>query len=284
MDEQKRRTREFLLTIGVVVSLLVGVGSLALPVLLHSINEIMAENIMEERNATQKNQQALEQQMDKRQEEARLEALEDPYSAESLKKLNVNERTLSMYVEHTIGEIYLPTIEQSLPIFDNECEEFLQAGAVWLAKSGKLTGGVNNHSVVAGHSGIPHAKLFNDVPNLKQEDLIVYKISGVYYAYKIFEIKEVSPSDLQAGEPKKDLDLTTLVTCVPIGVNTQRLLVTGKRVDFTPSMMREVEKIKEKKKQHSLFLFATLGATLCISMLLVSIGVVGFKKKKKGGS
>ncbi|SJZ66267.1 sortase A [Pilibacter termitis] len=270
---------QFLLSFLMSVSLLVGVGALCLPRILDIANDYLTQTILEETTAQQKDKKMLEEQMKNRQESLKQKALSDPYSQESLHELEYDPITVPIYAKHLLGEIYLPAIRQVLPIFDNSSDQFLQRGAAWLANSSELTGGVGKHSVVAGHSGIPHAKLFNDVPNLKQEDLIVYKISGEYLAYKVTSLQKVTPENTRTVTRDNNKDLTTLVTCVPIGVNSHRLLVTGERVDFTPSMMKEIEQIKETKEKNNRLVLIALA--ILFVLLFCFLLFMHFKRKKR---
>jgi sortase A len=59
-------------------------------------------------------------------------------------------------------------------------------------------------------------------------------VFGETLTYKIISIKVVDPDQTKTLEPVPGKDLVTLVTCTPIGVNSQRILVTGERVLPTP--------------------------------------------------
>ncbi|SJZ39822.1 sortase A [Pilibacter termitis] len=272
---------EFLLTLGFVLTLAGAVGIFSYPHVMNALNDRMVDEILTNKHVEEKTAEKLSEQMKQRQEVARQKALQDPYSAESLHELSYDPITIPIYAKHVIGEIYLPTIKHSLPIFDNSSEQFLQRGATWLATSSDLTGGVGKHSIVAGHSGIPHARLFNEVPKLKVGDLILYKIANEYYAYKIFEQKKVTPDQSQKVLLDKNRDLTTLVTCVPIGINSHRLLITGERVPFTPTMMKEIENIQQEKKKTDTRIFLLLGSG-CVLLIIVLFLVIRNYRKGRG--
>lgn len=186
---------------------------------------------------------------------------------------------VAIYVKHMIGEIYLPTIKQYLPIFDNSSDQFLQVGASWLATSSPISGGSGNHSVVAGHSGIPSATLFNDVPQLKKGAVIIYKVAGNYLPYKVVKIRKVTADDVTAIRHEGDKDQTTLVTCVPIGINSHRLLVTGERVPFTPSMLKAVKAIQETKKTQHLWLFIGLGLLILLIFIRIFFAIKKLRRQ-----
>ena len=247
----------------------------------NSLNDVMVARIMSVQERQQKSAREISEQMAKRQEVARQKSLKDPYSQESLNELTYDPITLPIYAKHMIGEVYLPTIKQYLPIFDNSSEQFLQVGAAWLATSSPISGGTGNHSVIAGHSGIPSATLFNDVPQLKKGELIIYKISGNYLAYEVVNINKVTANDATAISHDADKDQTTLVTCVPIGINSHRLLVTGERVPFTPDMLKKVKAMQASKKTNHLWLWLGLGILVLFLFIYLFFAVKKLRKRKK---
>ena len=280
-SQSKKRVQDFLLTLGIVICVLVGVGALVYPMVRNSLNDVMVERIMSVQERQQKSAREISEQMAKRQEVARQKSLKDPYSQESLNELTYDPITLPIYAKHMIGEVYLPTIKQYLPIFDNSSEQFLQVGAAWLATSSPISGGTGNHSVIAGHSGIPSATLFNDVPQLKKGELIIYKISGNYLAYEVVNINKVTANDATAISHDADKDQTTLVTCVPIGINSHRLLVTGERVPFTPDMLKKVKAMQASKKTNHLWLWLGLGILVLFLFIYLFFAVKKLRKRKK---
>ncbi|GHU44379.1 hypothetical protein FACS1894193_12710 [Bacilli bacterium] len=282
--QSKKRFQDFLLTLGIVICVLVGVGALVYPMVRNSLNDVLVERMMSVQERQQKSAREISDQMAKRQEVARQKSLEDPYSQESLNELTYDPITLPIYVKHMIGEIYLPTIQQYLPIFDNSSEQFLQVGATWLATSSPISGGTGNHSVVAGHSGIPSATLFNEVPKLKKGELIIYKVAGNYLAYKVSKISKVTADNATAIRHEADKDQTTLVTCVPIGINSHRLLVTGERVPFTPSMLKAVKAMQASKKTNHLWLWFGLSLLVILLLIYLLLAMRKLRRRRKGGT
>lgn len=279
--QSKKKLQDFLLTLGIVICVLVGIGALVYPMVRNSLNDVMVDRIMSAQERQQKTAQAISEQMAKRQEVARQKSLKDPYSQESLNELTYDPITLPIYVKHMIGEIYLPTIKQYLPIFDNSSDQFLQVGSSWLATSSPISGGTGNHSVVAGHSGIPSATLFNDVPQLKKGALIIYKVAGNYLAYKVVKIRKVTADNATAISHEADKDQTTLVTCVPIGINSHRLLVTGERVPFTPNMLKAVKAVQTTKKTNHLWLWLALSILVLLLLVWLIFAVKKLRKQKE---
>jgi len=97
-------------------------------------------------------------------------------------------------------------------------------------------GGAGTRSVISGHSGLVSTPLFTPLPRLSLGDTFSVDILSQTFSYQIVTIETVSPDDTEALKPQDGRDLITLLTCTPIGINSQRLLVTGERVtDAAPA-------------------------------------------------
>ena len=92
-------------------------------------------------------------------------------------------------------------------------------------------GGLGSHCVLSGHRGLPSAKLFTDLDQLAVGDLFTLRVLDEVLTYQVDQIHIVLLYELDLLEPVPDLDLCTLVTCTPYGVNSHRLLVRGVRVE-----------------------------------------------------
>ena len=67
------------------------------------------------------------------------------------------------FAKHTVGAIYIPKINVSLPVFDTTNDVLLDKGATILQGSSFPIGGKSTHSVITGHTGLPEKMLFTDV-------------------------------------------------------------------------------------------------------------------------
>jgi sortase A len=84
--------------------------------------------------------------------------------------------------------------------------------------------------VISAHSGEIDALLFTRLHELKKGDFFYLRIMGGVQGYKVNDIRVIQPDDFSyfyTSDPHKAI--VTLLTCTPIGINTQRLLVTGVR-------------------------------------------------------
>ena len=95
-------------------------------------------------------------------------------------------------------------------------------------------GGISTHCVLAAHRGLPTAKLFTDLDQMRKGDLIYIHVIGQTLSYETDQIKTVKPDELDDLVIYEGEDLLTLLTCTPYGVNSHRLLVRGHRVPYVP--------------------------------------------------
>ena len=66
--------------------------------------------------------------------------------------------------------------------------------------------------------------------------------------YEVDRIVTVLPSEIEYLEIKPEEDYVTLLTCVPYGVNTHRLLVRGHRVEEEPESALSTERPSSRKE------------------------------------
>ena len=71
---------------------------------------------------------------------------------------------------------------------------------------------------------------FSDLELLNPGNVFYIEVLGKTLTYEVCDIQTVLPDNIDPVQIQEDEDLCTLITCVPFGVNTHRLLVTGKRV------------------------------------------------------
>lgn len=137
--------------------------------------------------------------------------------------LNVSGNGIMGYVE-------IPSINVSLPIYHGVDEAVLQIAIGHIEGSSLPVGGANTHCVISGHRGLPSAKLFTNLDQVKEGDLFMLQILDETLTYEVDQIRIVEPADLTNVVIEENQDLCTLVTCTPYGVNSHRLLVRGHRV------------------------------------------------------
>ena len=134
-----------------------------------------------------------------------------------------------------MGYIRIPAIGVDLPVYHGVSEEVLSRGVGHLPQSSLPIGREGDHAVLTGHTGLPSARLFTDLTKLKEGDLFFVRVLEEELCYAVDEIRVVLPDEAQALSPVPGMDLCTLVTCTPYGVNSHRLLVRGSRTELPAS-------------------------------------------------
>lgn len=99
--------------------------------------------------------------------------------------------------------------------------------------------GKRGNSVIFGHSILPifnnpknYISIFTMLPSLRKGDQILINYDGISFTYKVEEMFEVLPTDLQVLDQDKTDSFLTLVTCVPPGDprDPKRLVVRARVV------------------------------------------------------
>ncbi len=129
-----------------------------------------------------------------------------------------------------MGFIHIPKIDVSLPIYHGVGAEVLEKGVGHVEGTSLPVGGESTHSVIAGHRGLPTAKLFTDLDQIEIGDTFYLSVLNSNLYYEVDQIEVVLPSETDLLKIEEGQDLVTLLTCTPYGVNTHRMLVRGHRV------------------------------------------------------
>lgn len=130
-----------------------------------------------------------------------------------------------------MGYITVPKINQELPLYHGISEDVLATAVGHFEGSSFPVGGENTHSVVSAHRGLPTAVLFTYLDRMEIGDTFYFTILDRRITYEVDQVRIVEPNDLSLIQIEKGGDYCTLVTCTPYGLNTQRLLVRGRRLD-----------------------------------------------------
>ena len=141
---------------------------------------------------------------------------------------------LNLAGDGMMGVIEIPKIHVNIPIYHTTEETVLEKAAGHLEGSSLPVGGENTHAVIAAHRGLPSAALFTDLDQITEGDHFLLHVLDETLCYEVDQISVVEPDDTTPLMVEPGKDLVTLLTCTPYGVNTQRLLVRGHRVDVQP--------------------------------------------------
>ena len=131
-----------------------------------------------------------------------------------------------------MGSIEIPKLKLTLAIYHGLSTEVLEKGVGHVEGTSLPIGGESTHAVLAGHRGLPSAKIFTDLDQMKNGDIFLIHVLGKTLAYKVDQIKTVLPEESSELDIIEGEDHVTLVTCTPYGVNTHRLLIRGIRTEY----------------------------------------------------
>lgn len=193
---------------------------------------------------------------------------DEKLSSKNYKKL------LSLNGSKTIGTLEIPSINVNLPIYHGTSESVLNVAVGHLSSSSLPVGGKNTRAVLTGHRGLPSSKLFTRLDELKKGDLFYVKVGNKTLAYKVYKIETILPTEVEKLSVEDGKDEVSLVTCTPYGINTHRLVVTGKRTKYIPEVK---DGIKRKIPSIRECAFTLIPIFLIIYFVYSSIS----KKKKK---
>ena len=178
---------------------------------------------------------------------------------------------LNLAGDGMMGVIEIPKIHVNIPIYHTTEETVLEKAAGHLEGSSLPVGGENTHAVIAAHRGLPSAALFTDLDQMTEGDHFLLHVLDETLCYEVDQISVVEPNDTTPLMVKTGKDLVTLLTCTPYGVNTQRLLVRGHRVDVRPEEVLSGETPTGQISLHTnYFLWVLVGllVTGCFVFLL----------------
>ena len=148
-----------------------------------------------------------------------------------------------------MGYAEIPSIQIRLPIYHGCTENELSKSAGHLPSSSLPVGGKSTHAVLAAHSGRADSKMFTDLDQVKEGDLIYLYVLNKTLTYEVDKITVTTPDDTDAIQIIDGKDLLTLLTCTPYGTNTHRLLVRGHRI--FPDETRSASNSSEEKPEHT---------------------------------
>lgn len=182
-----------------------------------------------------------------------------------------------------ICTIQIKKINVNLSVGHGTTDELLQKEAGHLYGTSLPTGGLNTHSVIAGHTALRSSEMFSRLDELVEGDYIDIVVLGKTHRYVVDQIIVCLPEDcneyLQIEEGR---DLITLYTCTPYGINTHRLLVRASRIE-DPVINRneknlDIQKIVPVDSSKEIL---TLSALIGLPIVVVIIVNISLYKKEK---
>lgn len=200
----------------------------------------------------------------------------DPYTDEQ-KAEGRKEYARMLEINERMGHVEIPKINLDIPMYAGTDEEVLQKGVGHLEGTSLPVGGIDTHTVLTAHCGLPTAKLFTDLEKLKEGDVFYVHNLAETLAYKVVQIKVVNPDEFDDLLVVKGHDYATLLTCTPYMINTHRLLVRGERIPY--DAVADIVTARENKEifKYKNRFFIALGV---IAFLLLLILTTRHKKKR----
>ena len=169
--------------------------------------------------------------------------------------------------DEVMGYLEVPKIDLSLVIYHGIGESTLEKGIGHVEGTSLPIGGESTHTVLAGHRGLPNAKLFTDIEKMRIGDVFYITVLHEKMQYKVDQIEIVLPNEAEKLKIEEGKDYATLLTCTPYGVNSHRLLVRGERTNWTEDQTGIEEEGILQNIEHKL-LFAGIVVIIIIIILL----------------
>ena len=177
-----------------------------------------------------------------------------------------------------MGYIEIPEIGVSLPIYHGTSDSVLQVAVGHLDWSSLPVGGEGSHCVLSGHRGLPSARLFTDLDQLKEDDRFLLRVLDEVLTYEVDQILIVEPQQTGTLLAVSGKDYCTLVTCTPYGINTHRLLVRGHRVE-NEAEAKTVRVTADAIQLEPLLVAAVLAVPVLLILLILLVLPGGGRRK-----
>lgn len=178
-----------------------------------------------------------------------------------------------------IGYLEIENIGVNLPIYHGVEESVLSVGIGHLPGTSFPTGTASTHTVLSGHRGLPSAELLTNLDQMIEGDTFLLHIMDQTFAYQVDQIKIVLPEETTDLAIVDDKEYVTLVTCTPYGVNTHRLLVRAKRVDYNEETKLIVP--ADATRYGTLMIAPFIGAPMLLIAFIVFMVMTRKPKAKK---
>ena len=213
--------------------------------------------------------------------------LTDPFDADAVKEQNADyNNILNVDGDGVMGSIEIPSIKVYLPIYHGTDSTSLEKGAGHLENSSFPVGGRGTHAVISAHTGLPSAKMFDNLTEVKEGDVFYIHVLNQTLAYEVNQIKVVLPENTSDLLINRNEDYVTMVTCTPYGINSHRLLIHAMRVPYKGETKDAKEALKENLwqwllKQKTLLVSVALLLLLLIYFIIQRIKARREKKRRE---
>ena len=269
----------------IIIVLLVGVGVLAYPAISNYVSQKNGSYAIQEYEVAvvELNETAIEAAWDeaeKYNESLAGQPVHDPFlEGTGMAMLDNYNEILS--INERMGYVEIPKISVKLPVYHGTSNEVLQNNVGHLEGSSMPIGGAGTHSVLTGHTGLTHAKIFTDLIELEEGDLFYIHVLNKTLVYKIDQIKVIEPDttdDLRRADEK---DYCTLLTCTPYAINSHRLLVRGERTEYIPEEREAIKSVTGLTKGNHIMLITAIITSIAMVIIIIIVLIAHKRNLKK---
>lgn len=281
-DPKKRKNLLYNLLIGLMFT--VGILVLLYPTISDTWNKYRNSKLITEYDAilnelTPEDYSKLWKDAQEYNEKHVVNVFSDTFSDANYQLSHPYDQILNPSGNNIMGYIDVPKIGQKLAIGHGTGAYILERGVGHVEGTSLPIGGPSTHAVLAGHRGLPSAKIFSDLDQVIKGDKFFLYILDEVLAYEIDQIEVVEPNDDRFLQIEEGEDLVTLLTCTPYGVNSHRMLIRGHRVPYNPDDIVAQGKERRINEREKPVIFAIVGL---IVFLIILIGMrIYFAKKKR---
>ena len=285
--------------IAIILIFLIGVGVLSYPLVASVVNNVAAR---QEANETYKRIKIMPE-AEKTELYAQARAynasltdnviLTDPFDEEAYNKIGADyAKAFDVDGNGLIGYVDIPKLDVYLPVKHGTSEKTLERSAGHLDMTSIPIGGESTHAVISAHSAFPGETFFDYLTDMKEGDEFYIHVLDKTLKYEVDQISVVLPEETKQLRIVKGEDHVTLVTCTPYSINTHRLLVRGKRVEYDDAEYIEVLPSVVRAQDNNLYFlglrvpFWVVGiviAAVVAAAIIIPVVVIRRSKRRQEG-
>lgn len=189
---------------------------------------------------------------------------------------NSDNKDMNFNEENLVGTVSVPKIDLLYPVYDGATDENLMNGVARIEGTSYPVGGVNTHSVIAGHNGLSGQIFFSRLTELVDGDIIHIQNRKEKISYEVYQTAVIEPNDVSALSVIPGQDTLTLLTCTSPPPGTHRYLVYAKRVELDETTNENAETTESYNIQTGESNFVdTIKLFLNRYALLISVSIIG---------
>jgi sortase A len=203
----------------------------------------------------------------------------DPFAEDAPLPFGDYKDILDVNGTGVMGAITIPKIKVELPIFHGVTPKVLEQAVGHIPTTALPVGGSGTHSVLAAHRGLPRRELFTKLDVLEKGDVFQITVLNKKLYYEVDQISVVEPDQTDSFTPVAGEDYVTLATCTPLGVNSHRLLVRGRRCDAPPQSEQPAAALSVQQYRNLL----VGGAAAVVVIIIWVIAAAAMRRNRRGG-